>query len=228
MTSLSLFHSKDCGAAVEILSSTKAISGGATSMGGLIIDNGTFNWRQNPKLQPWVKQCGPMALLTYLRREVFRNFGACLAPHNAYLQLLGLETLELRFRKCCENASHVARWLQQSPKVARVDYPGLETSPHHAAAKAQFRGGFGSLLTFQLPSREACFQVMDHCRVIRRATNVHDNKTLMLHPASTIFCEYSPAEKAEMAVTEEMLRLSAGIEDVEDIVADLAAALELV
>lgn len=228
MTSLALFRSKDSGAAVEVLSSTKAISGGGTSLGGLIIDNGVFDWRQNPKLGPWFKQCGPGALLAYLRREVYRNLGACLAPHNASLQLLGLETLELRMQKSCANALHVARWLRRSPNVVKVQYPGLDDSPYHAAASSQVSGGFGSLLTFQLPSREACFRFMDRCKVVRRATNVHDNKTLLLHPASTIFVEYTREEKAEMGVCEEMLRLSVGIEDVEDIVGDLTAALEAV
>jgi O-acetylhomoserine (thiol)-lyase len=226
MTTPALFKSKDFGVAVEVLSSTKAISGGATSMGGLIIDNGTFDWRQNRKLQPWAKQCGPMALLTYLRREVYRNLGACLAPHNAYLQALGLETLELRMRRGCDNALHVARWLEQSAKVKHVHYPGLESSPYHAVASGQFSGGYGSVLTFRLASREACFALVDQCQVIRRATNLHDNKTLVLHPASTIFCEYSAEEKAEMEVGDDMLRLALGIEDPQDVVDDLAAALE--
>jgi O-acetylhomoserine (thiol)-lyase len=116
--------------------------------------------------------------------------------------------------------------LEQSPKVAKVHYPGLASSPYFQTAEAQFSGGFGSLLTFQLHSRAACFELLDRCKIIRRATNVHDNKTLLIHPASTIFCEYSPDEKAEMAVSEEMLRLSVGIEDPEDLLEDLAAALE--
>jgi O-acetylhomoserine (thiol)-lyase len=192
----------------------------------VILDNGTFDWKTSPKVAPWAKKYGPMALIALLRREVYRNLGACLAPHNASLQILGLETLELRLKKSCENALHVARWLVRSPKVRSVAYPGLESSPGHATAKAQFSGGFGSLLTFSLASREACFALVDACKLVRRATNVHDNKTLIIHPASTIYCEYSPEQKAAMGVGDDMLRLSLGIEDPNDILEDLASALE--
>ena len=100
-TSLGLFTSKSFGADIEVISSTKSISGGATSVGGLIVDNGLFDWSKNPKTRLWAEKAGPMAFLVYLRREVYRNMGACLSPHNAYLQMLGLETLELRLRKSC-------------------------------------------------------------------------------------------------------------------------------
>jgi O-acetylhomoserine (thiol)-lyase len=226
MTTPWLFKSKDFGVAVEVISSTKCMSGGATSVGGLILDNGTFDWKQNPKVRPWVEKCGPLALLVFLRREIYRNLGACLAPHNAYLQIVGLETMALRMQKSCENARQIARWLSQSPKVSRVHYPGLESSPYYAIARSQFSGGFGSLLNFHLTSRKACFALMDQCQIVRRATNIHDNKTLILHPASTIFCEYSLAEKSHMEVTDDLLRLSVGIEDVEDIIEDLAQAME--
>lgn len=226
MTTAVLCKTHDYGAAVEVLSSTKAISGGATSVGGLIIDNGTFDWSKNRKLKPLAKQCGPMAFLTSLRREIYRNLGSCLSPHNAYLQMLGLETMELRMRKSCDNALHIAQWLEESEKVEKVNYPGLENSPYHNPAKMQLSGGFGSVLTFNLHSREACFAVLDNCNVIRRATNIHDNKTLMLHPSSTIYCEYPAKDKEKMGVSDNMLRLSVGIENHEDIIDDLANALE--
>ena len=164
--------------------------------------------------------------MTYLRREVYRNVGACLSPHNAYLQTLGLETLELRMNKSCDNALRIAQWLQRSPKVKYVNYPGLEDSPHYAAACAQFSGAFGNVLTFRLKDREACFTLINNFKIIRRATNLHDNKTLVIHPGSTIFCDYSPEDKAEMAVSDDMLRLSLGIEDPDDIIDDLSAAFD--
>jgi len=220
-----LFKTKEFGVAVEVLSSTKSISGGATSVGGVVIDNGVFDWQKNPKVRPWAEKCGPLGLLFFLRREIYRNLGACLSPQNAYLHTLGLETLDLRLRKSCANALRIAQALEQSPGIKQVQYPGLESSPYHAIARSQFLSGYGSLLGFSLESREACFALMNNCKVVRRATNIHDNKTLILHPASTIFCEYSPAEKAAMEVEENLLRLSVGIEDPDDILEDIAAAI---
>ncbi len=225
MTTPYLFKSRDFGIAVEVLSSTKSISGGGTSIGGLIIDNGIFDWSHSPKIRPWAEKCGPMALLVYLRREVYRNLGACLSPHNANLQTLGLETLELRLRKSCDNALQIARALLKNSRIKQVIYPGLESSPYHRTALAQFPNGSGSLLGFCLEDRQACFELMNKCKVVRRATNIHDNKTLILHPASTIFCEYSLDEKAGMEVGEDLMRLSVGIEDAADILEDLTFAL---
>jgi O-acetylhomoserine (thiol)-lyase len=220
-----LFKSKDYGVDVEVLSSTKYISGGATSVGGLIIDNGTFHWKQNPKLSAEAKKFGPGALLNVLRREVYRNLGSCLAPHNAFLQTLGLETLSLRIDKSCANTLSIAQWLQQHPRVSTVNYPGLTTSTYHGAAKRLFPRGAGGILTFDLASREQCFTFQNALKLVRRATNINDNKTLVLHPASTIFCEYSAEEKSAMGVSDSMLRLAVGIEDVEDIIEDLERGL---
>jgi O-acetylhomoserine (thiol)-lyase len=220
-----LFRSKDFGVDVEVLSSTKYISGGATSVGGLIIDNGIFNWKHNPKLSASARKFGPGALLNVLRREVYRNLGACLAPHNAFLQTLGLETLSLRIDKSCANTLSIAQWLQQHPKVDAVNYPGLATSNYNCAAKRLFPRGAGGILTFNLASREQCFAFQDALKLVRRATNINDNKTLVLHPASTIFCEYSEEEKSAMGVGDSMLRLAVGVEDVEDITEDLERGL---
>jgi O-acetylhomoserine (thiol)-lyase len=221
-----LFRSKDHGVDVEVISSTKYISGGATSVGGLILDNGTFEWKHNPKLREAAKKFGPGALLTTLRREIYRNTGACLSPHNAFLQTLGLETLSLRIDKSCANTLIIARWLkQQHPRVAAVNYPGLESSPAHCLAARLFPRGAGGILTFDLGSREQCFAFQNALKLVRRATNINDNKTLVLHPASTIFCEYSAEQKAAMGVSDSMLRLSVGIEDVEDVIEDLERGL---
>ena len=217
-----LFRAKDFGVDVEIIASTKYISGGATSVGGLIIDYGTFNWRHNPKVAPWVPKFGANALLAWMRTDVYRNLGACLSPHNAYLQTLGLETLGLRAQRSCENALAVAQYLERRhQEVCAVNYPGLLSSRYHEIAKRQFPRGFGGILTFDLCSKAECFAFMDSLRLIRRATNINDNKSLILHPASTIYCEYSPVQKEEMQVSESMLRLSVGIEDVDDIIGDL-------
>jgi len=223
-----LFRSKDFGANIEVLSSTKYISGGATSVGGLIIDNGNFNWHQSPRLKVWAKQMGPMALAGALKREVYRNIGSCLAPHHAYLHSLGLETMSLRIEKSCTNALAVAQFLRQHEKVTGVNYPGLEDSSYHETAATQFGGLFGGILTFDLRSRDACFTLINELNLIRRASNVNDNKTLILHPASTIFCEYPDEKLKKMNIRQNMIRLSVGIEDLPDIINDLERVLEII
>lgn len=220
-----LFRTKDFGVNIEVISSTKYISGGATSVGGLIIDNGNFDWRQAPRLEDWARKMGPMALLGSLRREVYRNIGSCLAPHHAYLQSLGLETMSLRIEKSCANAFSIARFLQKHKKIAAVNYPGLKDSRYHEVAAQQFAKRFGGLLTFDLQSRDACFAFINKLKLIRRASNVNDNKTLILHPASTIFCEYPEKQLEEMNIRQTMIRLSVGIEDVNDIIQDLEGGL---
>lgn len=228
VTSPYLFRAKEFGADLEVMASTKYISGGATSVGGLILDYGTFNWRRNPKVAPWVAKFGPSALLTWMRADVYRNLGSCLSPHNAYLQTLGLETLSLRAERSCENALAIAEFLERGhDKVRAVNYPGLPSSKYHEIAKRQFPNGFGGILTFDLGNKAECFAFMDSLRLVRRATNLNDNKSLILHPASTIYCEYSPVEKEEMNVSDSMLRLSVGIEDVDDILEDLQIALSI-
>jgi O-acetylhomoserine (thiol)-lyase len=216
-----LFNSKKAGVDIEVLSSTKYISGGATSLGGMIIDNGNFDWRKSPRLQESAKKIGPMAFLASLRQEVYRNVGACMSPHNAYLQSLGLESMALRIDKSCENALAIADYLQKHPQVKNVGYPGLQDSRFHGIAKKQFKNKFGGLLTFDLNSQEACFKFIDAMALIKRATNVNDNKTLILHPFSTIFAEYPAEEKLKMNVLPTTIRLAVGIEDHDDLIDDL-------
>ncbi len=220
-----LFRSRDHNVDVEVISSTKYISGGATSMGGLILDNGLFDWKRNPKLEPYAKKFGPGALLAGLRREVYRNAGACQSPHNAYLQTLGLETLSLRIEKSTANTLAIAQWLEKQGKVRSVNYPGLASSTYAKRAAQFFPRGAGGILTLDLASREQCYAFQDALKLIRRATNVNDNKTLILHPASTIFCEFDDAQKQSMGVRGTMLRLSVGIEEMEDLIEDLERGL---
>ncbi len=219
---------KKLGVNVEVLSSSKFISGGGTSVGGLIIDHGNYDWTSNPKLAGDAKKYGEYTLITKLKREVFRNLGASLSPHNAYLQTLGLETFLLRAKKSCANSLEIAEYLEKNPKVKKVDYPGLKGSKYYQIAKQQFGSLTGALLTFDLDSKNKCFAFINKLKTIRRATNFNDNKTLVLHPASTIFCEYSPELKLEMGVRDEMIRLAVGIEDVDDLINDIDSGLEAV
>ncbi len=226
LTTPYIFNAKAAGVALEIISGTKYISGGATSTGGLILDYGNFDWGLNPLMKKWSQSFGPMALLVRLRREVFRNIGACLAPHNAWLQILGLETLGLRIDRSCENAMAVSKWLTENNKVSRVDYPGLKNSEYHSISIKQFGNRFGGILSFDLKDRETAFRFMDSLQLIRRATNLNDNKSLILHPCTTIFSEYSKDECDEMGVRDSMVRLSVGIESYKDLISDIKQALE--
>jgi len=225
VTPLYFFKSKDYDVDIEVLSSTKLISGGATTVGGIILDNGTYDWRHNPKLEQEAKRYGPFTLVTKLRREVFRNTGGCLAPHSAFLQSIGLETLALRADRSCENTIAVARYLARDSRVKRVNYPGLESSPHHDVAKGIFGQRCGALLTFDLASKKDCFAFLNKLKLVRRATNINDNKTLALHPSSTIFSEYPDELKRQMGIPDTLIRLSVGIEDLEDLQADIEQAL---
>ena len=223
-----LFRSKEAGVAIEVISSTKYISGGATSVGGLVIDNGIFDWTRHPALDTLAARLGPGAFLFKLRCDTYRNTGACMAPHNAWLQILGLETLALRIQKSSTNALTIASFLERHPGVLQVNYPGSPLSPYNEIARKQFRNGFGGILTFDLGGKDQCFAFLDSLKLIRIATNLHDNKTLAIHPSSTIFSNFSAEEKAQMHITDGLIRLSAGIEDVHDLLKDLSQGLSAI
>jgi O-acetylhomoserine (thiol)-lyase len=226
VTPFYLFDAKAHGVDIEILSSTKFISGGGTSIGGILIDHGSYPWNKNPQLKELYQKNGPFALLSRLRREITRNLGACLSPESAWMQSLGLETLPLRADRACENTLKIANLLKSHPQSGSVNYPALEDSPFYEISKRQFNGRPGALLSFNLKSREACFKLMNSLKLARRATNLNDNKTLILHPASTIFHDYSPAERESMNIPDTLIRLAVGIEDFDDLRNDFLQALE--
>ena len=226
LTPPNVFNAKAFGVDIEVISSTKCISGGATSVGGLIVDYGTFDWSKIPKLAPHAKRFGPFAFNYKLRREIFRNLGACMSPFAAYLQSIGLETLELRFTKAVQNCMELAEFLETIPEVKRVNYPGMSKSEFYNLGKKQFGQFPGAMLTFDFESREACFRFLNKLSLIRRATNVYDNKTLILHPASTIYCDFDPEKRSRLHIYDTTLRLSLGIEDIEDLKNDILQAIE--
>ncbi len=223
-----LFSSKKWGINIEIISTTKWVSGGATSVGGAIFDYGNFDWLKNPWIKDDAERYGKNALLVRLKREVFRNTGGCLSPHNAYLQLLGLESLTLRIEKSSNNALTLAEKLKNHPRVKKVNYPALKESNYYNNAKKYLNNFYGSIFTIELENKEKCFSFLDNLKIIRKATNLHDNKTLAIHPASTIFCEYSKEKRMELGVSEGMVRISCGIEDVDDLYVDIIKALEVI
>lgn len=221
-----VFNSKEFGVNIEVVSSTKYISGGGTAIGGAVIDNGNFDWSKISKLQPIVSKFGKSALLAKLRKEIHRNFGSCLSPHNAYLHTLGLETLSLRVDRSCQNTLALATWLQTLPLVKSVNYPGLLDSKYYKVAKSQFLYP-SSILTIDLESKEKCYVFMNRLNLVRRATNLSDNKTLIIHPESTIYVEYDSNTVKSMAIRDTLLRISVGIEDIDDLKQDIINALEV-
>lgn len=219
------FKAKDFGIDVEIVSSTKYISGGATSLGGLILDYGTYDWTHSAKLNPMSKEFGMSTFTAKLRKEIHRNLGAYMTPQVAYMQTLGLETMSLRFEKATANCLELVQLVDKLPEVESVNYTGLTGNKYNELSKKQFGERPGAMFTFNLSSREACFSFMNKLKLVKRATNLFDNKTLAIHPASTIFGTFTAAVRESMNVSDKTIRISVGLEDVKDLYADFVQAL---
>lgn len=203
------FSAKDLGVDIEVVSSTKYISGGATTIGGLVIDYGT------------VPNFGKR-----MRQEMLMNFGAYMSPHVAYMQTVGLETLDARYRVQSGNALAVAKAIKDIPEIKKVRYPGLPEDPFHDIARRQFGETSGAMLTIDLASKEACFSFINNLKLIRRATNLFDNRTLAIHPASTIFGNFNDRQRKQMDVPDTTIRLSIGLEAPEDLVEDIEGGVK--
>lgn len=221
----SVFHGKEYGIDIEIISSTKYISGGATSIGGLILDNGTFDWSHFITLKHWYEQFGERAFTARLRKEIHRNLGAYMTPQVAYMQTLGLETMQVRFDRQGTTCLELAGRLQALDGIVSVNYTGLKDNPYYKLSTAQFGKYPGAMLTFDLVSREACFAFMNRLKLIRRATNLFDNKTLAIHPASTIYGSFTEELRHSMDISQQTIRLSVGLESVDDLYNDIRQAL---
>lgn len=218
---------KELGADIIIHSTSKYINGTSNSIGGAIVDCGTFNWKSDrfPHFEPFFKKYRNFAFTARTRKLIHKDFGACAAPMNSFLLGEGLETLALRMERHCSNALKLAQFLDGHEKVQWVNYPGLTDSPFHEVATRQFNGRYGGLLTFGLSDKAAAFRLINGLKLAKNLANIGDTKTLVIHPASTICADYTPEVKALMGVSEELVRVSVGIEDIEDIVEDFAAAL---
>ena len=225
LTPINVFNAKAFNIDVEIMSSTKFISGGGTSVGGIVVDTGVNDWSGIRFLSAYHEKKGEMALVAKLRKEIFRHFGPALSPRAAQLQSMGLDILELRVERSFENCLRLAEHFSDHPNIKRLTYPGLASSEYYQLSKEQFNGVPGTILTFDLSTEDDCFSFMNKLKVIRRATNMNDNKSLMIHPWSTIFSEYPESLRLEMGVSDTLLRLSVGIEDVGDLIADIEQAL---
>ncbi len=228
VTTPAIFKPGDSGADIVVHSTSKFINGHGTAIGGAIVDTGNYNWRQGPfdQIREVSQRVGQLAFLWYLRNVIYRDLGGCPAPMNSFLMLQGLETLPARMARHCDNAERLAGFLQSHPRVAWVNYPGLETSKFHDRARALFSGRAGGLLTFGLGDKEKVFKFIDSVKLAKNLANLGDAKTLVVHPASTIFHEFEAGELGPMGVTDDMVRVSVGIEDFEDIKADFEQAIE--
>ncbi|MCX7746487.1 MAG: O-acetylhomoserine aminocarboxypropyltransferase/cysteine synthase [Clostridia bacterium] len=214
------------GADIVIHSTSKYINGSGNSIGGMIIDSGKFKWdfEKFDSLKNY-KKFGVFTYLAKLRKGLFKDFGACISPFNAYLSSLGLETLGLRMDRLCDNALKLAKNLQKNEKVISVNYPGLPENQYHDIANAQFGGKFGAILTIRVGSKENAFKVINTLKYAANLANIGDVRTLVIHPASTIYVNNSPLEKEKMGVCEDLIRISVGLEDIEDLEEDFSQAL---
>jgi len=229
----------DFGADVVVHSATKFIGGHGTSIGGVIVDGGKFDWLGSGKFpgltEPdpsyhgvvYARDIGPAAFVTKVRVQLLRDTGAAISPFNSFLLLQGLETLSLRVAKHVENAKKVAEFLNGHPQVAWVNYPGLENNKYHKLALKYMPKGAGSIFTFGIKGGiEAAGKFIDSLEIFSLLANVADAKSLVIHPASTTHAQLSPEDQAAAGVTPDQIRLSIGIEDADDLIYDLEQALK--
>ena len=224
------------GADIVVHSATKFLGGHGTSIGGVIVDSGKFQWTNKyPAItepspgyhgMKFSEVFGPMAYIIKVRVEGLRDFGPCMSPFNSFLFLQGIETLPLRMQKHSANALAVAQWLAKNPAVSWVKYPGLESSPYYKLAQKYLPEGQGSIVTFGIKGGlEAGRKLIDAVQLFSHLANLGDAKSLIIHPASTTHQQLSDAQQEEAGVTKDLVRLSVGIEDLDDILWDLDQAI---
>jgi O-acetylhomoserine (thiol)-lyase len=220
-----LFQPLRHGADIVVNSSSKYINGSSNSISGVLTDSGKFKWNKEkyPGLADYVK-FGPMAYIAKMRNGLFRNTGACLAPQNAFLNQIGMETLGLRMERQCGNAFALAQWLEETYPDVEVNYPGLKSSAWHEIAEKQFANGFGAIVTIRVGSRERAFGLIDALEIPYTLSNIGDTKTLVIHPASTISLHSTEKQREDAGVFDDLIRISVGIEDIEDLKEDFANA----
>ena len=227
------------GADIVVHSATKFLGGHGTSLGGVIVDGGKFDWKQNDKFPTLSKPdpsyhgivfadaVGAAAYVTRIRAVILRDTGAAISPFNAFILLQGVETLSLRVERHVENALKVVDFLASHPKVAKVNHPALESHRDHALYKKYFPNGAGSIFTFEIKGgQEEAWKFIDALQIFSLLANVADVKSLVIHPYTTTHSQLSPEELAEQHITPSTIRLSIGTEHIDDIIEDLSQALE--
>ena len=241
VTSPMLFRPFDHGADIAVYSATKVLGGHGNSIGGVIVDSGKFDWNNGKfpeltepsdsyhgmKFYEHFQGIGNISYIIKARVTLLRDMGACLSPFNAFLILQGLETLHLRVPRHCENALAVARFLEKHPAVEWVNYPGLPSHRDYARAQKYLPAGQGAILGFGIKGgSDAAIQFINHCQLASHLANILDAKTLVIHPATTTHQQLSSDEQKAAGISPEFVRVSVGLEDIEDILADLDQALK--
>lgn len=227
------------GADIVIHSATKFLGGHGTAMEGVVVDSGKFKWLGNPRFPDYnnpdesyhgmvyAKDCGNAAFITRLRVNILRDYGSAASPFNSFLILQGVETLSLRMKKHSENAQKIAEYLNQSPYVDFVNYPGLENNKYHELAKKYLPRGCGSVFTFGLKgTRETGAKFIEALKIFSHVANVGDVRSLVIHPASTTHSQLSDEQLTSAGITPTTIRLSIGLEDENDLIADLEQAMK--
>ena len=229
------------GADIVVHSATKFLGGHGTTLGGIIVDSGRFDWKASGKYAPiaapnpsyhgvsFVDAVGPAAFVTYIRAILLRDTGACISPFNAFLLLQGVETLSLRLERHAENTAKVVEYLVNHPLVERVNHPSLPDHPQNALYKKYFPNGGGSIFTFDIKGgQDEAFRFIDALRIFSLLANVADVKSLVIHPATTTHSQLSPEELLDQGIRPGTIRLSIGTEHIDDILADLARGFKAV
>lgn len=221
-----LINPFDFGADIVVHSSSKYINGSGNSISGVIIDSGNFKWdtKRYRGFEEY-KKFGKFAYLAKLRNGIWRNVGACLAPMNAYLNSIGLETLGLRMERLCFNAKKLAEFFEEDGRVS-VNYPALESNPYHELTVKQLKGMGGAIITIRAGSKEKAFKLINSLKYACIATNIGDVRTLVIHPASTIYTHSTTEQQVNAGVYDDSIRISVGIEDIEDLIADFRQAID--
>ena len=222
------------GADIVVHSATKFIGGHGTSLGGIIVDGGKFDWKKSGKYKPiaepnpsyhgisFADAVGPAAFVTYIRAILLRDQGAAISPFNAFLLLQGVETLSLRLERHVENTKKVVEFLKNHPKVAKVNHPSLVDHPDHELYTKYFPNGGASIFTFEVKGgKEAAWKFIDNLQIFSLLANVADVKSLVIHPATTTHSQLTDAELADQGISQSTIRLSIGTEHADDIIADL-------
>ena len=222
-------------------SATKFIGGHGTTLGGIIVDSGKFDWKASGRFAPiadpnpsyhgvsFAEAAGPAAFVTYIRAILLRDEGACISPFAAFLLLQGTETLSLRLERHVENAKKVVKYLTSHPQVEKVNHPSLPEHPDHALYEKYFPNGGASIFTFQIKGgREDAFRFIDNLKIFSLLANVADVKSLVIHPASTTHSQLTEEELENVGIYQNTIRLSIGTEHIDDIIADLEQAFQRV
>jgi O-acetylhomoserine (thiol)-lyase len=226
LTTPALFRPRDVQASLTVHSLSKGISGHGDALGGAVCDTGRFDWSAYPNILDTYRKGDPASWgLQQIRKKGLRDFGGTLRGEDAHRIALGAETLSLRIERVCANALTLARWLEAQPQVARVYYPGLPSHEQHERARALF-GGFGPLLSLELQPDLDHFAFLDALQLVILSSHLADNRTLAIPAAATIYHEMGPERRATMGIAEGLVRVSVGIEDIDDLLADFGQALQ--